>query len=100
MQYCVKLSKKANHDIIKVYDYIKEALFAPDTAENFLRGIYACVAQLETHAAIYAISTYQDVLFYGNNARSINYKNFTIIYTIHGYYVLVHRIIHGSLIKE
>jgi len=99
MQYCVKLSKKADHDLIKVYDYIKEALFAPETAEKFLRGIFSCIASLETSASVYAISTYQDVLCYGNNARSINYKGFAIIYTIHGYYVLVHRIIHGSLIK-
>ena len=100
MHYCVKLSKQADYDIVKVYDYIKETFFASDTAEKFLRGIYACVAQLEVHATIYAISTYQDVLRYGNNARSVNYKGFKIIYTIHGCYVLVHRIIHGSLIKE
>jgi plasmid stabilization system protein ParE len=93
------LSKKADNDIIKVYDYIKEALLAPDTAEKFLRGIFSSISNLETNAPVYAISTYQDVLCYGSNARSINYKGFTIIYTIHGYYVLVHRIIHGSLIK-
>jgi len=99
MLYCVKLSKQANRDIIKVYDHIKETFLAPLAAENFLRGIYACVAQLETLATAYAISSYQDVLRYGNNARSANYKGFNIIYTIHGHYVLVHRIIHGSLIK-
>ena len=99
MSFCVKLSKQADHDIIKVYDYIKEALFAPDTAENFLRGIYTSIAQLEIYATVYAISTYKDVLHYGNNARTVHYKGFDIIYTIHGYYVIVHRIIHGSLIK-
>ena len=100
MPYCVKLRKEAKLDIAKVYDYIEQMLFAPLAAENFLRGIYHCIANLETTAAIYAISTYNDVLRYGMNARMINYKGFVIIYTIHGRFVLVHRIIHGSLIKS
>ena len=48
----------------------------------------------------YAVSIYRNVLRYGENARSINCKGFTVIYTIHGRYVLIHRIMHGSLIKE
>jgi len=100
MLYCVKLSKKAKLDIEKVYDYIEQMLFAPLAAEDFLRGIYACIANLEIYAAVYAVSTYHDVLRYGMNARTVGYKGFTVIYTIHGRYVLVHRIIHGSLIKK
>ena len=100
MYYRVKLLKKAKLDIEKVYDYIEQMLFAPLAAENFLRGIYACIADLETDAPIYAVSTYQDVLRYGVNARTVSYKGFVVIYTIHKRYVLVHRIIHGSLIKR
>ncbi|MDR2206826.1 MAG: type II toxin-antitoxin system RelE/ParE family toxin [Flavobacteriaceae bacterium] len=100
MFYRVTLSKQAKFDIEKVYDYIEQMLFAPLAAENFLRDIYHCIANLETHASIYAISMYQDVLRYGINARTVNYNGFTIIYTIHRRYVLVHRIIHGSLIKK
>ncbi|GHV48947.1 hypothetical protein FACS1894181_06200 [Bacteroidia bacterium] len=100
MTYCVKLSKQANLDIAKVYDYIRQMLFAPVAAEKFLRGMYACIANLEAHAAIYAVSTYCDVLCYGENARIARYKDFAVIYTIHGRYVLVHRIVHGSLIKR
>jgi len=100
MPYCVKLKKNAKTDIAKVYDYIEQMLFAPIAAKTFLKGIYACIANLETTAAIYAISTYNDVLCYGMNARTVNYKGFVIIYTIHGRYVLVHRIIHGSLIRS
>ena len=99
MRYCVQLSRQAVVDIDKVYDYIEQMLLAPIAAENFLRGIYAGIAALETYAAIYAVSTYRDVLCYGQNARTITYKGFTIIYTLHGQYVVVHRIIHGSLIK-
>jgi len=100
MKYCVKLSKKAKLDIIKVYDYIEQMLFAPVEAENFLRGIYSRIAILETNADIFDVSTYQDVLHYGKNARTVNYMGFTVIYTIHGHNVRVRRIIHGSLIKR
>jgi len=100
MPYSVKLKKQAKRDIVKVYDYIEQMLFAPVAAENFLRGIYACIANLEKNAAIYSISTYKDVLRYGSNARTVVYNGFTVIYTIHGFSVIVHRIIHGSLITE
>jgi len=100
MPYSVKLKKNAKTDIAKVYDYIGQMLFAPIAAKKFLRGIYAYIANLEINADVYAISTYNDVLCYGMNARTINYKGFVIIYTIHGRYVLIHQIIHGSLIKN
>jgi len=98
--YTVKLKKSAKIDIVKVYDYIEQMLFAPIAAKNFLSGIYSCIANLEYNAGIFAISAFNDVLCYGMNARTINYKGFVIIYTIHSRYVLVHRIIHGSLIKN
>jgi plasmid stabilization system protein ParE len=100
MGYFVKLTEVANRDIEKVIDYIENELFALVAAEKFLRGIYAEIARLKVYAGIYAVSTYRDVLKYGDNARRINYKEFTIIYTIHGNIVLIHRIIHGSMIKE
>ncbi|MCL2598050.1 MAG: type II toxin-antitoxin system RelE/ParE family toxin [Paludibacter sp.] len=34
-------------DIAKVYDYIEQMLFAPIAAKTFLKGIYACIANLE-----------------------------------------------------
>jgi len=100
MPFCVKLSIEAKHDIVKVYDYIKKELFAPASAEKFLRGIYGCISKLETLADVFAVSTYQDVLFYGKNARTVVYNGFTIIYTIHRRDVYIHRIIHGSLIRK
>jgi len=96
--YVIKFKRQVNKDIRSITAYIKDRLFAPIAAENFLRGIYARITDLERNAAVYAISTYKDVLFYGDNARHVSYKGFVVIYTIHGRYVLVHRIIHGSLI--
>ncbi|GHT53779.1 hypothetical protein FACS189446_2040 [Bacteroidia bacterium] len=98
--YIVKFTRQANKDIRAITSYVKDRQFAPIAAKIFLRGIYARIADLEKNAAIYAISTYEDVLFYGDNARQIGYKGFVIIYTIHGRFVLVHRIIHGSLIIQ
>jgi plasmid stabilization system protein ParE len=100
MIYNVQITKFAKQDIETVIDYIENKLFVPLTAEHFLRGIYAKIAELEWNASIYALSTYWDVLAYGNNARHITYKGFAIIYTIHENIVVVHRIIHGSLIKK
>jgi hypothetical protein len=73
------------------------AFSAPVAAENFLRGIYGQIAALESHAGIFAISSYRDVLAYGRNARHVMYRGFAIIYTIHGSVVVVHRIVHGAL---
>jgi plasmid stabilization system protein ParE len=100
MNYIVKLTPNAQDDISGVCDYIEHHFFAPEIAKQYFRGIYAHIASLKTNAAVFAISTYEDVLRYGANARVIRYKGFAIIYTIHGYHVLIHRIIHGSLIRN
>ena len=99
MSYTLKFTNQANTDVRKVTTYIKEELYEPGIAEQFLRGVYARIKDLEENASIYSISMYQDVLAYGDNARHIMYKGFVIIYTIHGDIVLIHRIIHGSLIR-
>jgi plasmid stabilization system protein ParE len=100
MRYHVILKDDAMLDIVEVYDYIKQQLFAPLAAENFLRGLYSRIADLERTAAIYAVSTYRDVLRYDARAHHILYNGFVIIYTIHKPYAVIHRIIHGSQIKE
>jgi hypothetical protein len=98
--YVVKIASQANKDIRAVNRYIRTAFSAPAVAENFLRGIYGQIAVLENHAGIFAISACRDVLAYGRNARHVMYRSFAIIYTIHGSIVIVHRIVHGSLIRE
>jgi plasmid stabilization system protein ParE len=100
MEYFLKLSNIAKQDIEKIIDYIEYELYAPFVAERFAREIYSRIAKLKRNARIYAVSIYKDVLVYGNNARHITYNGFVIIYTIHDPIVLVHRIIHGSFIKE
>jgi plasmid stabilization system protein ParE len=98
--YLIHLTETVKQDVEQVIDYIEHELFAPVAAENFLRGIYGQIAALESYAGIFAISAYRDVLAYGRNARHVIYQGFAIIYTIHGSVVVVHRIVHGSLIRE
>jgi len=100
MNFTIKYRPKAIEDIEQVIDYIEQELFAPIAAERFAKGLFAKIDKLKENASIFAISTYEDVLQYGQNARTVVYKGFTVIYTIHGHYVIVHRIIHGSFIKN
>ena len=98
--YCIHYKSRARRDIQQVYDYIEYELFNPTAAKRFVEGIYAKIDQLRYNAGIFAKSTYRDVLKYDPAARHVTYKGFTIIYSIHGNLVLIHRIIHGSLIKD
>ena len=98
MIYNVKINPCAKMDIERVIDYIENDLFAPTVAIRFSRGLYATIEKLRYNADIFAKSTYRDVLKYDIAARHVTYKGFAIIYSIHGDLVLVHRVIHGSLI--
>ena len=100
MKYSINYKLQAVEDIQRVYDYIEHELFNPTAAKRFIEGIYAKIDQLRLNADIFAISTYKDVLKYDIAARHITFKGFAIIYSIRGNLVVVHRIIHGSLIKQ
>ena len=98
--YSIHYTTRAKRDIQSVYNYIEYELFNPISAKRFLEGIYAKINQLTFNAGIFAKSIYKDVLKYDPAARHVVYKGFAIIYSIHGNLVVVHRVIHGSLIKE
>ena len=53
---------------------------------------------LEYGAESILISTSNNILRYGENARRINYKDWAIIYTVLENIVKIERIVHGSLI--
>lgn len=100
MIYRVKIELQAIEDVEKVIDYIEYELLNPVAAVRFFDGLYATIKKLRFNADIFAKSIYRDVLKYDIAARHVTYKGFAIIYSIHGDLVLVHRVIHGSLIKE
>ena len=99
MIYIIKYKLQAVDDIEGIIDYIEQELFNPIASEGFAKGVFAKIDQLRFNAGIFAKSSYKDVLKYDPNARHVTYKGFAIIYSIHGDVVLVHRVIHGSLIK-
>ena len=100
MTYSVHYTLEAVGDIEKVIDYIEHELFAPITAKRFAKGFFAKIDQLKFNAHVFPVSIYEDVRKYDVAARNVTYKKFTIIYSIHGKKVVIHRIIHGSLIKK
>ena len=100
MTYRVHINVQAHRDIYNVFYYIENELFNPMAAKHFIEGIYAKIYGLKLNAGIFAISSYGDVLKYDDAARHVTCKGFTIIYSIHGGLVVVHRVIHGSLIRK
>jgi len=100
MIYDIKLNLWAKDDIEQVIDYIENELFAPNLAERFARGLYEKINQLKLNADVFAKSTYKDISKYDAVVRHVIYKGFAIVYSIRGNLVVVHRVIHGSLIRE
>ena len=100
MIYKIHIRFQARKDIVKVIDYIKCELSNPMTAQRFFDGLDERINGLRLNADIFAKSTYKDVLKFDIVARHVIYKGFAIIYSIRGNLVVIHRIIHGSLIKE
>jgi len=97
--YSIQYKPRAKKDIKSICDYVEYKHFDPVAAKRFAEGIYAKIDRLKYNAHIFPISAYQDVRKYDIFARHVVYKGFTIIYSIHGDLVMVHRIIHGSLIQ-
>jgi len=100
MIYRIHIKPQAGIDIVKIVDYIAYELHNPVVAQRYFDGFDAKIDQLRFNAGIFAKSTYKDVLKYDVAARHVTYKGFAIIFSIHGDLVVIHRIIHGSLIKN
>ena len=100
MKYIIEFEDQAINDIDRIGDYIEQNLSAPQAARNLYNGIVSEIDKLEHSAHSFAISTSRMVLSYGKNARRINYRHYAIVYTIETSCVVIHRIIHGSLITD
>ena len=100
MNYIIEFEVQAIIDIEHIGDYIEYNLYAPQAARDLYNGIIGEIDKLENIAHSFAVSTSKSVLLYGENARRINYHHYAIIYTIDNPYVIIHRIVHGSLIID
>ena len=96
--YMLRISKKADKDIENLHFYIFEICKSPITAKRFIEGLYSTIKSLAYSAESFPISNLKSILLYGYNARRINFKKVTIIFTIHGNTVLIHRVIPWTMI--
>ena len=99
-KYVIRISNTAQNDIFEIIDYISEIYKAPLTAEKYLIQLYDAIFSLENFAESIAISTQNDIIKYGLNARSIAFKKLIIVYTVHSQVVLVRAVIPGALINS
>ncbi|GHT23713.1 hypothetical protein FACS189430_07430 [Bacteroidia bacterium] len=97
--YLINISAEARRDILDTYKYIAHVLFEPDTADKYQKGILDCIAKLAFHGGAFAISQRAYVQYcWGPEARTISYKNMTIVYNLIGNMVLVRRVIASSMV--
>ena len=97
--YRIIVLPAAEDDIDNVYDYIAFEKHSLMTAERYVKGIYITIYGLALNGHSYGIN-YTDSLQrrYGRNVRTAPYKKMSIIYTIMGNFVIVHRVVAGSMI--
>lgn len=100
MKYSVYVTETAQSDIEQLTDFIAYELKAPLTALRYTKGIITELQRLKIHAESISISSYKIASQFGKNARHVNYKNHTIIYTVIWNVVMIERIIASSLIVE
>ncbi len=96
----VRTTSQADLDIENLHFYIFEICKSPLTSKQYIEGIYSEITQLSFSAESFPVSTLNSVIKFGHNARRINYKKMSIIFTIHDNIVLIHRIIPGSMLTE
>jgi len=97
-KFTVELSDVAKTDFFEYIYHIIEVYKAPATAAKHYSNFIKEFRRLEHNADIYQIQTQKYFQKFGINVRRVNYKKMTIIYTIHGSMVLIHRIVAASTI--
>lgn len=99
-KFNVSVSLDAQNDIFEIIDHIALQYKAPYTAEKYLIELYDTIFSLENYAESIHITSKSDILKYGLNARSIVFKNLTIIYTVDETSVHIQAVVPAKLIKK
>jgi mRNA-degrading endonuclease RelE of RelBE toxin-antitoxin system len=99
-KYQITILKQALKDLDELSIVISEVYKAPITAKNYTEGLILEIRSLCNHAESLPISINKEVLKYGINARQVNYKKHTVIYTVKDDIVVIRKIIISSLIKS
>jgi plasmid stabilization system protein ParE len=99
VQYTIHLSTEAEADMNEVYQFIAYEIMAPQTAIDYYIGIHDTIRKLSYIGDSLAIHPRDYVQSrWGPEARTLSYKNMTIIYNIIGDVVLVRRVIASSMV--
>ena len=100
-KYNVVSSPDASNDFRKYMDYIIYTCHSPQTALKHKNAFINTLKVLEKSAEIFPIKPDSHSLMqYGPFVRTITFKKMTIIYTVHGDTVYIHRIVASSLLTH
>jgi len=99
-KFRVLLTNEARADLKNISYYISDVLKAPLTSKKYAQGLVDEINKLSSVALSLPTVHLKQILQYGINARRINYKKYSIIYTVQQESVIVRRIVLASLIKE
>lgn len=99
-KYTVQISIYAFNDIENLRFAISEIFKSPRTAVVYVEELRKEINFLAISADSLPVSTLNSVTKYGHNARRINYKKMSIVFTIHNDIVLIHRVIPASMFTE
>ncbi|MDR2423518.1 MAG: type II toxin-antitoxin system RelE/ParE family toxin [Prevotellaceae bacterium] len=95
-RYKIRISPQVRADINRLYHYIADECFQREAAEKYVRGIHEKIAKLAWIGGSIGVSLNRNLRRqYVASVRTIIYKKMTIIYTVHGNLVTVHRVIAG-----
>lgn len=99
-KFNVLIAKEARADLKEISYYISDVLKAPLTSKKYAQGLVNTINQLSFVAGSLPFVHHKQIIQYGENARRINFKKHTVIYTVQQKTVVIRRIIIASLIKK
>ena len=100
MKYQLRYSDSALEDIKELRFVIRHIYKAPNTAIQYLQGLYDEISSLKTDPKSPPIQTSPFFHRWGSKVRRINYKKMAIIYTLHQDIVYIQRVMPANLITQ
>jgi len=100
IEFRIKLLEQAEKDFYSYVSHIHSQYGMPITALKHYEELSAVINSLKTNPERYPIRENLSLQQYGNNIRRVNYKKMTIIYSIDGFVVYVHRVVAASMVID
>ena len=96
-QFELKITPKAESDLLALREAIVSAYKAPITAKRYLEDLNATMLWLERGADCFP--SVPELFFqYGFEIHRVNFKRMAILYSIEGTTVFIHRIMPQSMV--